>query len=207
MLSRFVSKTSILASAIACLAVLGVFATMLNAQSAEGDTPQSLREELYPCNVAGMTYGNVSDAPSGELEPDLIEAVATNGKEGYVKRAELDLATRKYENPLDSEKFQRQCEEKAVELMQQELSARNGRGEISAEVASCIIEGAMEWENEQQMLADISTQRSVDPVATQLSLEDCLESYLAVDEAMTIYIPVYEQDGTTEIGRFPVSLL
>lgn len=41
-------------------------------------------------NAAGLTYGSALDAPAPAFEPDLIEALATNGKVGYVLKTDLD---------------------------------------------------------------------------------------------------------------------
>ena len=46
----------------------------------------------YPENGKGQTYGSAAKANSPQSEPDLIAAVATNGKEGYVLKSDLDRA-------------------------------------------------------------------------------------------------------------------
>lgn len=43
----------------------------------------------YKVNDSGLTYGSSADAPSPDQEPDLIEAIGTNGKVGYVLRVDL----------------------------------------------------------------------------------------------------------------------
>lgn len=43
----------------------------------------------YPRNAKGQTYGSALDARTPAEEPDLIEAIATNGRVGYVYRDEL----------------------------------------------------------------------------------------------------------------------
>lgn len=43
----------------------------------------------YSVNENGMTFGSAADAPSIDLEPDLVRVVATNGREGYVLSSEL----------------------------------------------------------------------------------------------------------------------
>jgi len=65
-----------------CSAILGVFLGisiiffMKMAVSGEG--------VQYLINENGNTYGSGADAPSYEEMPDLIRAMGTNGKEGYV---------------------------------------------------------------------------------------------------------------------------
>jgi hypothetical protein len=46
----------------------------------------------YPRNANGNTYGFVKDSVSPETEPDLIAVLTTDGKRGYVSKAELDVA-------------------------------------------------------------------------------------------------------------------
>ncbi len=46
----------------------------------------------YEENADGLTYGSALEAPTPALEPDLIEAVATNGKLGYILKTDLDAA-------------------------------------------------------------------------------------------------------------------
>ncbi|MEJ1156090.1 hypothetical protein [Microbacterium marmarense] len=58
----------------------------------DGDE-QTMPKPDYNTNHAGQTYGSAALAPTPELEPDLIEAMATNGKIGYVIKSELDIAT------------------------------------------------------------------------------------------------------------------
>lgn len=49
-------------------------------------------EPTYALNEQGLTLGTVADATSPDTEPDLILAVATNGREGYVYKRDLDAA-------------------------------------------------------------------------------------------------------------------
>lgn len=45
---------------------------------------------VWPKNIHGVTYGSSADAVSYEDEPDLIRVLATNGKEGYAYRTDLE---------------------------------------------------------------------------------------------------------------------
>ncbi|HEY3373726.1 MAG TPA: hypothetical protein VGK02_01505 [Candidatus Aquicultor sp.] len=69
---------------IALMAVLGAasFAIAVNANLG-GST-------AWPKNEQGVTYGSGLDAKSLEDEPDLIRVEATNGKEGYAYRTDLE---------------------------------------------------------------------------------------------------------------------
>jgi hypothetical protein len=44
----------------------------------------------WPTNANGLTYGSALFATSPQDEPDLIAALATNGKVGYVYKSDLD---------------------------------------------------------------------------------------------------------------------
>jgi hypothetical protein len=43
-------------------------------------------------NAAGQTYGSAAKATSPDNEPQLIQAAATNGQTGYIRKSELDAA-------------------------------------------------------------------------------------------------------------------
>lgn len=49
-------------------------------------------EPTYAVNEQGLTVGTLAEATSPDGEPDLILAVATNGREGYVYKRDLDAA-------------------------------------------------------------------------------------------------------------------
>lgn len=61
----------------------------LNPAAIPGGSPQppAAASSLYPTNAKGQTYG--PDLPMAE-EPDLIAATATNGRDGYVLRTDLE---------------------------------------------------------------------------------------------------------------------
>lgn len=66
----------------------------------------------YPANQKGETYGSALDAISPDTEPDLIQAVASNGREGYVRKADLDqadgsAAAKSFKSPADALAWQR----------------------------------------------------------------------------------------------------
>ena len=47
----------------------------------------------YPTNAAGQTYGSVLQAASHEMEPDLISATDSRGRQGYIMKKTLDELT------------------------------------------------------------------------------------------------------------------
>lgn len=52
--------------------------------------PPSGSPTKWPKNASGVTYGSSGKAVSLEDEPDLVAIVATNGKEGYAYRSDLE---------------------------------------------------------------------------------------------------------------------
>ena len=52
--------------------------------------PADPRAHLWPANDSGLTYGTPTETVSGYHEPDLIRVAATNGKNGYAYRADLE---------------------------------------------------------------------------------------------------------------------
>jgi hypothetical protein len=45
----------------------------------------------YPRNAGGQTYGSQLESVSPATDPDLIEAIATNGAVGYVRSKDLNV--------------------------------------------------------------------------------------------------------------------
>lgn len=58
----------------------------------DGDS-EPMPAPTYATTKAGETYGSAAQAPTPELEPDLIDTIATNGLQGYVRKSELDEAS------------------------------------------------------------------------------------------------------------------
>jgi hypothetical protein len=54
----------------------------------QGPTP---KPGTWPTNARGQTYGSSGQANAVTGEPDLIAAIATNGKTGYVLRTDMEL--------------------------------------------------------------------------------------------------------------------
>lgn len=87
-------------------AVLAVAGLGLGAGAAAGVAPmlfaplglstdtrtQPMPAPEYAENESGLTFGSAAEAASPDQEPDLIAAMATNGREGYVRKSDLDEA-------------------------------------------------------------------------------------------------------------------
>lgn len=44
----------------------------------------------WPTNANGQTYGSIENATSSTTDPDLVQAIATNGQTGYVYSSQLN---------------------------------------------------------------------------------------------------------------------
>jgi hypothetical protein len=90
-------------AAVAAVTVLGVVAVGLaaaigGASVAKGDNSaspqpaaQSAATTAWPVNELGQTYGSDAKAKSETDVPDLVAAVATNGRQGYCLNSEMNL--------------------------------------------------------------------------------------------------------------------
>lgn len=92
-MTKFSRRTFLATGAVLGVMAVGVvsgsaIASSVMSSPADGKTPPS-----YQSNDSGLTYGSAIEAVSPESEPDLILVVATNGREGYSYKTELDKAT------------------------------------------------------------------------------------------------------------------
>lgn len=209
---------------VAVIAAGGVFPLLMNSTIALGDSIYSdsegevmaLRSEcVYPfkANEAGMTYGTLDDAPDGQ-EPDLIFARATNGKSGFISKAEWDEASAANLPTSELCATQDESEEAAAKLLRDEINDDINGAELTLEGALGIIEATHVGDTPEVDYASIAEEATLHLVPSNgaaakqppaLTAEVVEENYLDVVEATTIYIPVYEIDGSTVIGEFPVT--
>lgn len=89
-------KTPLIAGAVLGMLSVGVLSGGAIASSfltGPTDLEAKVSAPEYRTNTSGLTYGSALTAVSPETEPDLILVVATNGKEGYAYKTDLDKAT------------------------------------------------------------------------------------------------------------------
>ena len=96
--------------AVGAAAAGGIFAPA-GVSGAAGQATTPMPSPTYERNAAGQTFGSAMEADSPEHEPDLIQVVATNGKTGYVFKADLDaadgtLASRTFKSPEEALRWQ-----------------------------------------------------------------------------------------------------
>ncbi|WP_286142891.1 hypothetical protein [Adlercreutzia caecimuris] len=202
----------------------GVFSLFANSTTALGDAAYSdsekeamdLRSEcVYPfkTNELGMTYGTLDDAPDGQ-EPDLILARATNGRSGFISKKEWDEASAADAPAGELRTAQAELESAAAKMLKDEIDEDLQGAEISLEGAAGIID-AMHVGDAPEIDYDAIAEeaaRHVEPLEGELTQQDTTltaeiveDAYLDVVEATTVYIPVYDVDGRTVIGEFPVT--
>ena len=75
----------------------------------------------YETNEAGQTVGSAAEAINPETQPDLIEALATNGQSGYVLRVDLEkadgtTASAEFTSPEEALKWQETQDFKPISI-------------------------------------------------------------------------------------------
>lgn len=79
--------------------------------STPGGDPAPAAVPSYGVNADGRTYGADIEASTPDQAPDLVLAVATNGRTGYVDRSTLDAATGAHvSSPEEALAWQREME-------------------------------------------------------------------------------------------------
>jgi hypothetical protein len=200
-------KTLLTTFSVVLIAVVAVISfALLLATPVQSDAGPVVE---YDINENGLTYGSALDAPSLEVEPDLIEAYATNGSIGYVYKEDLEQAANPYppKNP-----------EEAVQLMNNRFmaasidfaeSVKNQTGfELSVDMVNEILSVIFETNGEMpfDLLTDIEKQSIIQLIPeNDNAVEIASNAYTTACQANDRSIPVYESDGVTVIGEFVVS--
>ncbi|MCU7584237.1 hypothetical protein N1614_02555 [Adlercreutzia muris] len=165
----------------------------------------------YQKNADGQTFGSLFLAEETGVEPDLIEAVATNGREGYVLKADLDRASHANESFEALIASQEERREIAAELLQEKMNeSADWERAYSLEDADYALTYGLCPQEIKAAQAQRAPGIPRDSSAARVSAFDeveLAEMIRQVDEELTVYIPVYEVDGATQIGEFPVSQL
>ncbi len=81
---------------------LGAAVPMLIFTAAVAVEEPTSESKMFPLNSNGQSYGSELDAATFEERPDLIAAIATNGRSGFVGQKELDMASmRELTSPVE----------------------------------------------------------------------------------------------------------
>jgi hypothetical protein len=201
-------------SRIAVLALLGVvgLAGCSGSNPPQAEDPPQLASPST--NASGLTYGSALGATNRDDEPDLIEVVATNGKSGYVLKTELYAG--EPSNPEEAVKTQLASEKAKVvaarSLLEKDLGlVFDDTTADFTEGASILDSLAVAWGS--TPTKDLCRQeigRFVEAVGAELGPTVQIESGIcdAVVQASSTAnqrtIPVYESNGVTVLGEFPV---
>ncbi len=163
-------------------------------------------EPEFGVNEEGMTYGSTEGLYSGDQYPDLILVRATNGEIGYVYADDEKAASGGWvSNPDEAVAY---MEERNAALSAALEEACNDRlpadAAISADEAVELLD-AIEQKGLLVQEEGVSAMALANSPAADLDGVDVLsEAYLEARQSLVTYIPVYESDGKTQIGVFPV---
>ncbi|GAA4623993.1 hypothetical protein [Cellulomonas oligotrophica] len=190
-------------AAVGVVAVAGA-GLALGTSVAGADDPT----DQYGTNQAGLTYGSLFDSTSPDHEPDLIRVLATNGREGYAYQRDLNPPELEPANPEEAGELQDARDQKAaaafVDALADELNTRLATtpdDAVDAYRAAVDASHARSDNRVQDTLATTLTALGADEDDAQqtAAIDDALQ---AAAEAVQREIPVYESDGTTQIGVF-----
>lgn len=186
---------------VAMLVIAGIaLAVVMGSSGRQANALSGLAME----NEQGLTYGIMADSIRSEEPFDLVAAVATNGKEGYVLSADLDQAVQNdVTNPEEAVAYMKNREDVGVAILSAELNSDNGASMLSddRDVLSQL------WSEIQQsgLEAALSKEASLmSNSAVQIDGETIGSIRVELNKALAVSIPVYEEDGQTIIGEFLV---
>ena len=192
---------------VVALTTTVLLAAPKNAQSSDTWTE-------YATNSEGLTYGKVTDAPPWGEMPDLVAVEATNGMKGYAYWEELNGI--QPENPEEAMRIMEDREAQNSRLfaefilesigIESDIDSANAVFAFEAASKYCLpVSQGVEWVADQSLRVDltqaIGLDESVLPDDEELRFL-ILDIMLRVQEESTVEIPVYLEDGKTQIGVF-----
>lgn len=194
-------------AAAACVVLMLVAVSLVQVSQpvvADGD-------KRYAENEDGLTYFEGPEPSSlPEQGQDLVK-VGIDGDEpgetriGYVYREELEaVGGSDVTTPEEAVAYMEERERRYTEVLLQAVNERLGdRGSITPEQAALLYEDMHNEKGFKGAVADLSSflGSSLDQKEASNVLIDAL---IDTQEAFTKYIPVYESDGKTQIGWFPI---
>jgi hypothetical protein len=213
----FAGKAVLLGLALAMFIIGVLLATMIFRSSAVADTGDDAASN-YQVNEAGQTYGSVLDIPKDGERPDLLAAEATNGESGYVYYSDLDDPDSAPANPEEATQM---MEERGLSDGQIFVAAFGEKLgvtiEVDDETARDAYAAALDYASASAPGVDDAWEGSGEEIAAILGMEAAVfpaeaefqtvlvDSFIAVQDAHAVEIPVYTSDGTTVIGTFLAS--
>ncbi|AEE46376.1 hypothetical protein [Cellulomonas fimi] len=179
--------------------------------SPDGTTPSPAAAST---NADGLTYGSALGAADRDAEPDLIQVETDDGTVGYVRK--VDLYADEPANPTEAVEQQARRDEASVSAALDAVTTELGAGPAtSVDVAA----GTAALDAIQEaVVTGSATARATElldallaaggiTAARPAGTDDAALCALALDRAAAVnvrVVPVYESDGRTVIGEFPV---
>lgn len=180
------------------LVVLSLMATagLHFVEPAEGADP-------IKTNEAGLSYGPVEGFEQRGQYPDLIAVQATNGNKGYILREDEERAAGVVSTPEEAIAFATARKERLAaslkDAMNEQLPPGEGISLAEALEITAVLQSTPPATAAPQALGILS-----ESAEEKLSEEAVLTAYeKALKEDIT-YIPVYEADGVTQVGVYPI---
>ncbi|MFJ5958001.1 hypothetical protein ACIQC5_18850 [Paenarthrobacter sp. NPDC092416] len=124
-INKFKRRTAFIGIGTMALAGIGFGSAMATSSTSQqktvtvqADTTPSKGTD-FKTNERGQTYGSITIVDQQEIEPDLINALATNGELGYVANTELKAASghpSQFHSPAEALRWQEANGNRAVNI-------------------------------------------------------------------------------------------
>lgn len=163
-----------------------------------------------PTNESGQTIGTMEDVVETGAEPDLVAAVATNGRYGYVQSSELREAEHKYaaSNPEEAVSIMDDREQKAIQILSKHLGTADDVQTLSGTEESTY---AQIWNDIETVGLETALEASLSDPSSDTAAKSLAPNQTTIEnirndlnDAFAEEINVYDADGTTIIGSFLV---
>lgn len=195
-----IKKFILVPAAVAVAAVLTLFAS---SSLVMADNQQDVTSAITKTDENGQTYGIGIVFDYGE-EPDFIKAVASNGKEGYVKKD--DLLKAEHMATTQEEALEATCErdKEIADAFSVELHKLSSASKIDDSTVDKILEFKLSGASSAPTSSANSAASILDSDGISLT-ESQIDTALAnAIASLSTPIPVYDSDGKTVIGEFLV---
>lgn len=171
------------------------------------DRTEQTADGSLPVNASGETYGSITDAAKTGQELDLVLVMATNGKEGYVRQADLSKAERAADGARTASDLMAEREQLALSTFIKEWNAMAPReSAIGEHEAKVLLETyTYFYGTKAESTEKAAALSAVTSMSEERRAEMTETAYQKAQEATMAYIPVYESDGKTVVGQFPVA--
>lgn len=212
--SRRARRTKRVSLGTAGVGVVAVAAVVIGASVANAGDPTA----RFSVNANGASYGSVFDASAPDKEPDLIAAIATNGREGYVYETDLEPPELQPASPTEAGELREARDRRAAETFVRVLGDKLGVTIVATDAQAVAALGTFDravvagvapvptdgatvrsLANALGVGLDAASGYSSDSVTT--AVKAALEASSHANERV---IPVYQSDGTTQVGTFTV---